>query len=292
MNKVLVVVLLCLWGGVVMARPLEGVFPDAKTVENGVIHSYQYPLALGVLKKVNAEWIAERERLIKGTLYRHTVEFPSGTNEQEVLASIAAEAKQQSGHLVFACEGLDCGSSNAWANTRFEVKQLYGKDQSQAYRVWEFNSVEGHFIAVAYTVKRGNRRVYAHTDVIALASQENVVPLVASAKAIETSLEEQGYFVFRGLNAQGDEFVIESEYVEPVVKLMRGKPLLKLNIVGHHYSQPGQEANTALSKTYAEALLAELVNRGVKPNRLNALVGGDAVPKAKGSEARIILIKQ
>lgn len=285
MNKILFLLFICAATPVV-AQPLIHLYPEAKVVNEEVIDNTSYSLALGALKKVNAEWVSEKEHVVRGTLHRKTVELPSGVSEYAALAEIETEAKRQGGYLVFACEGLDCGSSNAWANTRFETKQLYGMDQTQSYRVWEFDSGDTQYIGVAYTVKRGNRRTYAHVDVLAPSGKTAHAPLVASSKAIAVSLEGQGYFVFRGMSFQAGDTVLAGEYIDPLVKLLRSKPLLKLTLIGHDYSAEGS-ADKSLA--YAGALKAELVERGVKEHRLTAVGVGDTEPRGVKAAPRIEL---
>lgn len=289
MNKFLVLIIL-LVPSLVFARPLSDVYIDGQVVFESVEKDSEYLLALGVLKKVNAEWITEKERVVPGTVFRTTVELAPHTSESSALKRLEEEAKLQNGYLIFACDGLDCGSSNAWANTRFEIKQLYGMDQSQAYRVWEFASDEGHFIGVGYTVKRGNKRVYAQVDVVAVSDKLRYVPMVSTSKAITTSLSQQGYFVFRGFDLTNGLFTLDAAHVAPIVKALRSKPLLKLKVVGHDYSEVDDAVREQKSLAYAQALIDALVEQGVNENRLSAHGLGGLAPQGMEGSIRLVLV--
>lgn len=291
MNKIIVLIVL-LVPSIVLARPLSDVYADGKVVFESVEKDSNYQLALGVLKKVNAEWITEKERTVFGTVFRTTTELEPHSSETVALKRLEEKAKLQNGHLIFACDGLDCGSSNAWANTRFEIKQLYGMDQSQSYRVWEFASDEGHYIGVGYTVRRGNKRVYAQVDVIAVSNTVDYVPMVSSAKAILTSLDQQGYFVFRGYRLEGGALTLDAQHIEPIVKAMRSKPLLKLKVVGHDYLAGEEAEREARSIKYAQQLIDALIAAGAKSNRLTAHGVGGLAPQGMEGKVRIVLIAQ
>ena len=116
----------------------------------------EYRLTLSALKTVNASIVSEREIVVRGDIDRTTYEFLPSLKRREAWALLSRTLIGQQYRELYSCDGLSCGSSNAWANNRFRIKQLYGLDQTQKYRVY---AVDGFNYLVLYFVERGNRRV-------------------------------------------------------------------------------------------------------------------------------------
>ncbi|MBX3706842.1 MAG: DUF4892 domain-containing protein [Pseudomonadales bacterium] len=88
-----------------------------------------------------------------------TYRIPDGVAVTEVAAHYRQVLE---GGVLFRCGGRDCGRSNEWANQVFGKAILYGPDGNQHYIAWEW---QGRLISV-YVIERGNRRVYAHLQVL------------------------------------------------------------------------------------------------------------------------------
>jgi Domain of unknown function (DUF4892) len=126
-----------------------------------------YRLALGTYKKRRSQWLPEDSRHLTGKLKSQTLEFSKSHNAAEIFEFYRRQLLPQQTSTLFSCEARGCGSSNVWANNHFKIYQLYGLDQFQFYGVYQWQlKPDGpiHYITL-YTVKRGNDRVYAQTDV-------------------------------------------------------------------------------------------------------------------------------
>ncbi len=270
-------------------QPVENLFPDSRTVYSSRSEHADYRLALGPLQKNNGIWQAGREEKITATLHRRTIEVNDIFSRREVANTIANYFSSPRGRLLYSCAGLDCGSSAAWANEIFGIKQLYGLDRYQHYWVWELDGESGSNIAVAYAVQRGNKRIYAQIDMLELHAGRGK-SIVSSPEAILAELETKKYFVFPGMDLIGAEPVFEDDHVESVASAMARNPRLVLYIVGHDYQRGDLKEQLERSKNYAEKLKARLVERGVKVERIESRGVGPLAPRGKFTSARIELV--
>jgi hypothetical protein len=126
-----------------------------------------YTLALGTYRKTRNRWHPEESLHLAGKLKSRTLELSENYDAAEVFEFYRRQLLPQKTSVLFFCESRDCGSSNAWANNHFNIRQLYGLDQFQFYGVYQWRLEPDspiHYITL-YTVRRGNGRVCAQIDV-------------------------------------------------------------------------------------------------------------------------------
>lgn len=243
----------------------------------------EYRLTLGALKSVNATLVAEREIVLQGRIERKTLEFVTELQYAEAWGVVQDEIIDSSDRVLFACDGYSCGSSNAWANSRFEIKQLYGLDQTQKYRA--FVNDETNEFLVVYFVQRGNKRLYVQVDRVFASSELGVV--AESPSTIASLIERQGYY---GLPARTNGF--DAQQFGFLVKALKSQPMSKFYLVGHCYSEQNQNANIVCAEQLAVSLQNKLVEQGIKMNRLDAQSVGALAPRGNTQRARVELVKK
>lgn len=136
-------------------------FPGAKIVYDKPPEQTYYRLALGPQKKISNVWRAEHSENHTGQLRRLTQELPAGFTREEVLGYYQGALALEKAELLYSCSSRDCGSSNSWANSHFNIKELYGLDQAQDYRAYKIG--DGEWL-VLYLVQRGNKRMYLQLE--------------------------------------------------------------------------------------------------------------------------------
>lgn len=130
---------------------------------------------------------AERKVRTEADLESVTYRMPPGTPPEEVVAHYR---RLFGGDSLFACDGRDCGRSNHWANYIFQQPILYGPDQNQSYIAVKH---AGHLLGL-YVIERGNKRVYAHLQVLRPAE-----PVAVAVNQVVTErLAGNGYVVVEG----------------------------------------------------------------------------------------------
>src|SRR5690625_4963152 len=145
--SLLLVGLLYLLASTAQARPVADplpleTFPGSRTVLDQRQAQAEYTLALGLFRRVDAQWQAERERRLSGTVVRQTLELPSGYTASDGMEFYREQLQGFSSRLLFSCSARECGSSSRWANQHFGVIQLHGLEQYQYYAVYEINHAQ------------------------------------------------------------------------------------------------------------------------------------------------------
>lgn len=238
----------------------------------------EYRLVKSSLKKINGVWASGNERIVIGQLNRKTYELDSLLNfrqaKSELLKSLGDQAQ------AFSCLGLDCGSSNAWANEIFNIKQLYGLDNYQFYSVVD----KANQVWVIYLVQRGNRRVYLQVDNLHLTSRSSSQEDSISYDKILDALRGAGFWVFKSSTPFDG---IEEGQIEALVSglnsLLAKSGESELWIVGHS-SKPRAQS---VSLRYAEQTLAHLVRSGLNQSRVNAMGIGAMAPRKNTVSDRV-----
>jgi hypothetical protein len=115
--------------------------------------------ALGRVDKTRRNVRVEHEVRAAASREWATYEMPSGTQPDEVIEHYLDVLETPP---LFSCRGRDCGRSNLWANEIFKRAILYGPDANQFYFAGEKNNA----LIALYVIERGNKRVYAHLEVL------------------------------------------------------------------------------------------------------------------------------
>jgi len=270
-------------------------FPRAQVVEQRTATVEDYALALGEMKKIRDRWGPERERRLSGDLQKQTLQIPDGHSEQEAFAFYHRKMRNFNARILYECEARNCGSSNAWANEHFADKTLYGLDDRQRYGIYEIVDEQGllNYVAI-YTVARGNRRVYAHTEW--LRTDNKITAAVApSADEVTNYLRDQGYYVISALTIDGDTLSLDDEHLQALVSAIRSNRRMNFYLVGHSYQAGTLNQQQDSAKQFAQQVLDMLVESGVDGQRLSVHALGPLAPAGRtavesGQKFRVELV--
>lgn len=268
-----------------ISNELLEVYPRAAIVEESEGSVEDYRLATSAARRVGGRWAGDELRL-DGALARLTMEIPEGHDPEHVYRYYRQRLLAADARALYQCQERNCGSSNSWANDVFEVKLLYGLDQHQYYGVFEVVG-EGdllNYVAV-YTVRRGNRRVYAHLELLKT-EQASSAAAASNPAAIIEQLRDQGYYPLAGLQLDSEKLQIQPQQVEALVKALGTDRRLKLRIVGHDYSDRPLAEQLERSRNFAEQLQAQLIAAGIAEDRLEAHGIGSLAPPRMGKSGR------
>jgi len=137
-------------------------FENATVFNDQIDSTRNYILALGPYEKIGNLWEPEKKQRLAGNVRSQTHEISRDYDEQDVYEYYVSAIGSDS-EVLYRCESYNCGASNNWANVHFGVKQLYGLDRDQFYRVMR---VAPDMYATVYVVRRGNRRIFAQIEMI------------------------------------------------------------------------------------------------------------------------------
>lgn len=150
-------------------------------------------LVVGRVERLQREARAQDLLRVDGTLESATYRIPDGTPVADVAAHFLGIME---GGLLYRCSARACGRSNEWANRVFGKALLYGPDGNQQYLAWEW---QGRLIAV-YVIERGNKRIYAHLQVLVPADEAQL----GGGMLFARRLAGQGWSVIDGVVPAAD----------------------------------------------------------------------------------------
>jgi len=250
----------------------------------------EYRIALGAITKVNAVNSVEREIQLRSNVVSSTYEFDRDLSVERAWMMLEAGLAGDK-RLLYACDGLACGSSNSWANDIFSIKQLYGLDQSQKYRVYALQQQVNTY-KVVYFVQRGNKKIYAHVDTVVPLDAGRVI--APSKSAIDAELTNQGYYSLQlsVTDNDGGQAKIDEEELSALVATMRAKPLAQYYLVGHSYLSSDLQANTDQAESYVNTLLQKLTAARLPERRFETHAVGNLAPRSALPKERVTIIQK
>ena len=255
--------------------------------------SRDYKLILSGLKKINGFWVSENEKRVKGSVASYTLEIRRDhTLEtlEEFWSDLMRKLDGLDAELLFQCTGLDCGSSNAWANNIFKVRQLYGLDQKQRYAVWQRkNSVDNKVqFMTAYLIQRGNRRSYVHFDIVASGERQTYIP---SEEVITNRLINKGFIVVANYDVMSDKPVYEAKMIERVASALRSLQGISFYVVGHDRSlDVKDDVREERAKSMSQQFVNMLKDEGIDASKLEVKGVGGWSPEGKSGVLNVVLV--
>lgn len=271
--------------GLVIAQDVSELFAESRVMYQSSQTDQLYRLVLSAPKKVNSRWEFERVERMKSAVTRKTLEIDSTYSFAEINRRLDGYYRSELGRLIYSCHGLDCGSSNAWANEVFRVKQLYGLDTRQEYEVWELAGGASQRFVISYLVQRGNQRVYLQLETVHPSTPITSV-IVADPRTIINQLSEQGFYEISGsLTDPG-----ENPHIDSIARALRMKPMMKIAVVGHSYSGVDPEKKQRDSEIMAKAMRDALIAKGVSDKQLSAYGIGSLAPQGRTAPKKLVLV--
>jgi len=241
-------------------QALEDFLPS-KIIINDENEVEDYRLILSSLKKINGQWQTARELRMAGKLQRTTVELVGGHTVEEGYDFYLQQLHETLGaREIFSCAGLKCGPSSSWANIRFQQKELYGLDKYQYYSVW---TLPGHKFVSLYGIRRGNKRVYLHQEILSSEQVESAT-IATAPETIVHALNHGGAYTLFPLTYAKEE---GNTHLKSLIKALRTQRLMKITLQSFdHRAATDGNATDMLAKL--EWLKGELVKGGIRETRI------------------------
>ncbi len=227
------------------------VFPRAELVEETQVDNTEYRLVLSELKRKQAITSGEVERLINGDVKRQFWQLSVNHEVEQVLEHFLSQWK--GAHVLYRCSGLDCGSSNFWANKIFKNAKLYGRDANQAYLVAMIPG-NPNKIFVLYAVQRSKQKMYFNLDQIL--SSDALTDEEVERQQLMVSLQQESGWL-EGLNiVDGRIDEKQSEVLLSTLKNLDASIKRRLYLIAHCYQANNMADNFACSTRIAQQLRA------------------------------------
>ena len=260
-------------------------YPRSWIVEYEERPASPYPFVTAPVDRIKREVRMEAVR-VQGPLRRITYRMPDQTRLDDVIAHYEARVAEISPGIVFSCKGPDCGRSTIWANQVFEVAELAAPNRNQFYLAAPVSVDGGTQLVAVYAVQRGNRRVYAHLDIVV---PDGPVSFGAN-RSLAESLARNGFAVVDGVvpdeaGALGEAGLERLAEAAGALGPFQGETV---HVVCHVYgSAPVEELATAAERCAAEAAGAVAEQGGVTTVAHGL---GPIAPRNGGATSRIELV--
>lgn len=230
----------------------EEAFPRATLVQSEEFDDTEYRLVLSGLKRRETVTSGKVERLLNGDVKRELWQLSSNHSLSQVMDHYL---NQWNGEVLYQCDGLDCGSSNFWANKIFNNAKLYGRDTKQSYAV-VINSQQKNKIHVLYATQRSKQTIYFNIDEVD--SSDAVEDDAVERQGIVTALgHESGWLPgFNAIDGRIDEQ--ESAVLIDTLKNLDAGIKRRLYLVVHCYQANNMADNFACSTRLSQQLRAAI----------------------------------
>jgi hypothetical protein len=228
------------------------VFPRAVLVETETFDNTEYRLVLSSLQHRKAVTSGEVERLISADVKRTFWQLSSNHNVPQIMAHYL---NQWDGEVLYQCGGLDCGSSNFWANKIFNNAKLYGRDINQAYAVVT-DSKKKNKTYVLYAIQRSKETIYFNIDEVD--SSDAIENDEVARQSIKTSIAKGAGWLpgFHTIDGRVDEKA--SAVLIETLKSLDSGIKRRLYLVVHCYHANNMADNFSCSTRLSQQLRAAI----------------------------------
>jgi hypothetical protein len=264
-------------------------FSYAQQVEETLIDQSDYLVLLSSPKKVNGELRADSQLRLDAQGKADTLEINSGHDPEEAFQFYKAHYAKLGAQMLFQCEARDCGSSNIWANSIFNVSRLYGQDRTQHYYVGLYSQNRHPYMVILYTVLRDNGRSYAHVEILKI---RDINTLGDFQKRLSFS---KHFFIIDFPDEGLDVPNLDAETMKSLLSEIKTQQKKSIYLIAFRSS--GYESiSEAMSESKAMNDLIKdwLVKQSVDPARIKTLSVGPLVPissqKRQGNRVEILLL--
>ena len=266
------------------ARDPDGIdrFPRSWIVEyEEVAESLPYRFVTAPVDKIRQELRIEGARVV-GPVQRVTYRIPDGEQLDAIAAHYREILEAGGSGIVFSCEGPDCGRSTIWAHDVFGIPILVAPNRSQHFLAAPM-TIDGVTKLVAvYAVQRGNRRLYAHVEVVV----PNAEVVFDTNRTLAETLARTGFAVIGGVVPDEVGALTEEDIakIEAVATTLEPFSRETIHVVCHLYGSEPVDELQRLSEGCA-ATAAEVLRRvggvAVEAHGLGPFGPRDALAKAR-----------
>jgi len=228
-------------------------FPRAVLEQTEVLEDAEYRLILSGLKNRATVISGKVERLINADVKRELWQLSSNHNIKQVMDHYLSQ--WAAGEVLYQCSGLDCGSSNFWANKIFNNSKLYGRDINQSYAV-VIDPKEKTKIYVLYAIQRSKQTIYFNLDEVD--SSDAVEDDAVEKQKITTALSKESGWLpgLHTIDGRIDEQ--ESDILIETLRDLDAGIKRRLYLVVHCYQANNMADNFACSTRLSQQLRAAI----------------------------------
>jgi hypothetical protein len=260
-------------------HPLIQGFPDSEIVEIEFEEDINYRVVLGSLQRTRGQVVPEDSERLRGDVTKLTYEISPEFTGEDVYLFFQEQVVEKSYSELFTCTGSACGSSNYWANDIFRKRTLYGPERNQFYLVMQ-SSADAEVVSFIslYIITRGNRRAYAHIEVIEVGG--SIAPRnIIDVSDLSTRLLNEGSLILPDIEFREDDRLSSSTDLSFLVELLQNNPSNRFYLVTHVQGDASLSDLMQRSITRANEVARRLIGMGVSAGQIIAEGVGPLAPR-------------
>jgi hypothetical protein len=263
-------------------HPLIQGFPDSEINETEFGEDVNYRVVLGSLQRTRGLVVPEDSERLRGDVTKLTYEISPEFTGNDVYQFFLEQAAEKSYSELFACTGSACGSSNYWANDIFRKRILYGPERNQFYLVMQSSTEVGPLSYISlYIITRGNRRTYAHIEIIEVGG--SLTPRnTINVSDLSATLLNDGGLILAGIEFREDDRLSSSTDLAFLVELLQNNSSRQFYLVSHVQGEEFLSDLMRRSTMRANEVARRLIGMGVSASQIIAEGVGPLAPRCGG----------
>ena len=260
-------------------HPLIQGFPDSEIVEIEFEEDINYRVVLGSLQRTRGQVVPEDSERLRGDVTKLTYEISPEFTGEDVYLFFQEQVAEKSYSELFTCTGSACGSSNYWANDIFRKRILYGPERNQFYLVMQSSAdAEAVSFISLYIITRGNRRAYAHIEIIEVGG--SIAPRnIIDVSDLSARLLNEGSLILPDIEFREDDRLSSSTDLSFLVELLQNNPSNRFYLVTHVQGDASLSDLMQRSITRANEVARRLIGMGVSAGQIIAEGVGPLAPR-------------
>ncbi|MEX0619228.1 MAG: DUF4892 domain-containing protein [Pseudohongiellaceae bacterium] len=258
-------------------HPAVDRFPASGIVGYNTDEDVTHQLVLGSMQRVAGRVTPEYAERLRGDLTEITYEISQAFTGRDVYDYFIEQFEEKGYAPLFNCVGRNCGSSNHWANNVFDNRILYGPERYQYYTAYDTGDAEPSYFSL-YIITRGNRRIYAHLEVLDLSEPSNET-VGMNPRTMLDRLQQDYSIALPSLFFDDNDRLTEDSDLGPTVAMLNLNSTIRVFIVGHLYRDQPVEILQDRSLLRAQNVVEELTGAGIDPERAEAVGVGPLAPQ-------------
>lgn len=279
--------------------PLEDlpVMQDACLIGGEDLDFARLSVATGPAMRDGGAWRGATEVAAEGRLGRRLYAAPEGVSPLDAFRNVRDGLTDAGLTVLFDCAGRDCGANAAmgchiiWPRERrldtLGDLTAYAFSGLSDDHYAALQSPDGALTVALYVARNDFRRfpetygrAILHLDVI---RRDTLPDRMIDAAAMRTALDETGKIALEAIRFDFATATLTPDStptLDEMARLLAENPQVQVYIVGHTDNVGAFDANLALSRARAEAVVAALVARGIDAPRVVPAGVADLSPVA------------
>ncbi len=259
------------------------IFPGAEQRSATYFDFEQYDLVLATPTKGQDGYKSEKIKPLEGRIQRQNY-FIDGNSSSplEVFTNYREALLGKGFEILFECQRLDCGNNPSTWSKPLKNTMATNVDQEQQFYLAAALGAPQTYVAIFIKGQYGGAGIEYMFDQIepkAMATGRVAISIDDMMASLDRTGKVAIYDIFFA-TGKASLTTNSTPVLADIATLLHKRPTVSLYVVGHTDDTGSLELNRTLSQRRAQAVVADLIGRGVAAARLTAFGAGPFAPAA------------